>query len=147
MGKKFIVRLSEEERKLLSELTSKGRASAKKIAHAHVLLKVDIGGPSWTDAQVAEAFGVHENTVTGVRRRYVEDGLETALERQQQVQPSRHRKLDGANEARLLAVACGEPPEGRARWTLRLLAGRLVELEIVDDISHETVRQTLKKTS
>lgn len=147
MGKKYFVRLSGEERERLTGLVSKGRASARTIGHAQVLLKVDAEGPNWTDAEVAEAFGVRENTVADLRRRFVEEGLDRALDRKRQEQPSRVRKLDGADEARLIAVACGDPPEGRARWTLRLLAGRLVELEIVDEISHETVRQTLKKTS
>ncbi len=147
MGKKYIVRLTEEERERLRGLVTKGRASARKIVHAQVLLKTDADGANWTDAEVAEAFSIHENTIADVRRRFVEQGLNAALERKSQEQPSRPRKLDGANEARLIAVACGEPPEGRGRWTLRLLAGRLVELAIVDGISHETVRQTLKKTS
>jgi transposase len=112
-----------------------------------VLLKVDADGANWTDERVAEAYGVRANTVAEVRRRFVEEGLERALNRKRQDQPSRPRKLDGAQEARLIAVACGDPPEGRAQWTLRLLAGRVVELSIVDTISHETVRQTLKKTS
>jgi transposase len=102
---------------------------------------------NWTDAEVAEAFGVRENTVADTRQRYVEGGLDRALVRKRQEPPLRPRKLDGSAEAHLIAVACGDPPEGRARWTLRLLAGRLIELEIVDEISHETVRQTLKKTS
>lgn len=147
MGKKYIVRLSGEERERLTALVTKGRGSARKIGHAQELLKVDADGPNWTDAQVAEAFGVRENTVAEVRQRFVEGGLDRALDRKHQEHPPRPRKLDGAAEAHLIAVACGDPPEGRARWTLRLLAGRLIELAIVDDISHETVRQTLKKTS
>ncbi len=147
MGKKYIVRLSGEERERLTALVSKGRASARKIGHAQQLLKVDEDGPNWTDAEVAEAFGVRENTVADVRQRFVEGGLDRALDRKHQEFPSRPRKLDGAAEAHLIAVACGDPPEGRARWTLRLLAGRLIELAIVDKISHETVRQTLKKTN
>ena len=147
MEKKYVVRLTEEERERLTGLVSKGRASARVIAHAQMLLKVDAESPNWTDIEVAEAFGVRANTVAKVRQRYVEEGLERALNRKRPEQPSRPRKLDGAGEAHLIAVACGDPPEGRARWTLRLLAGRLVELAIVDDISHETVRQTLKKTS
>lgn len=147
MVKKYIVRLTDEERGQLKAVVSKGRASAQKIRRAQVLLKVDAGGPNWTDEQAADAFGLRANTVAEVRQRYVEEGLERALERKQRDEPPRRRKLDGAGEARLIAMACGEPPEGRARWTLRLLAGQLVELAIVDGISHETVRQTLKKTS
>jgi transposase len=145
--KKYIVRLTEEERKGLTAVASKGRASARKIGHARVLLKVDGDGPNWTDEQAAEAFGIRANTVRDIRQRFVEEGLESALERKRRNEPPTPRKLDGAGEARLIAVACGEPPEGRARWTLRLLAGKMVELAIVDGISHETVRRTLKKTS
>jgi transposase len=112
-----------------------------------VLLKVDAEGPNWTDEKVAEAFGIRANTVRDIRKRFVEEGLELALEGKPRKEPPTPRKLDGAGEARLIAMACGEPPEGRARWTLRLLASRLVELAIVDGISHETVRRTLKKTN
>lgn len=147
MGKKYIVRLTTEERERLKALISKGRASARKIRNAQVLLKVDADGPGWIDEQVADAFGIRANTVADIRQRFVEGGLERALDRKRQDEPSRQRKLDGAGEARLIAMACGEPPEGRARWTLRLLAGKLVELAIVDGISAETVRQTLKKTN
>jgi len=147
MLKKYIVRLTEEERRGLKALVSKDRASARKIARAQVLLKVDANGSNWTDEQAAEAFGMRANTVRDIRQRFVEEGLERALDRKQPADPPRRRKLDGAGEARLIAMACGEPPEGRARWTLKLLAGQLVELAIVDGISPETVRQTLKKTS
>lgn len=145
--KKYVVRLTEEERKGLGAVVSKGRANARKIGHARVLLKVDADGPSWTDEEAAEAFGIRANTVRDIRQRFVEEGLEAALERKRRTEPPTPRKLDGAGEARLIAMACGEPPEGRARWTLRLLAGKMVELAIVDGISHETVRRTLKKTS
>lgn len=145
--KKYIVRLTEEERESLKALVTKGRASARKIRHAQVLLKVDADGPKWTDEQTAEAFGIRANTVRDIRQRFVEEGLDAALDRKRRDEPPTRRKLDGAGEARLIALACGEPPEGRARWTLRLLAGQMVELAIVDGISHETVRQTLKKTS
>lgn len=147
MVKKYIVRLTKEERERLKALVSKGRTSARKIARAQVLLKVDADGPNWTDEQAAESFGIRANTAAEIRQRFVEEGLDRALDRKQPADPPRRRKLDGAGEARLIAMACGEPPEGRARWTLRLLAGQLVELAVVDGISHETVRQTLKKTS
>ena len=147
MVKKYIVRLTKEERERLKALVSKGRTSARKIVRAQVLLKVDADGPNWTDEQAAEAFGIRANTAAEIRQRFVEEGLDRALDRKQPADPPRRRKLDGAGEARLIAMACGEPPEGRARWTLRLLAGQLVELAVVDGISHETVRQTLKKTS
>jgi transposase len=145
VNKRYIVRLRPEERAQLEALVSKGSASARKIAHAQILLKVDADGPKWTDEQAAEAFNVHANTVREVRERFVFEGLESALNRKKH--PPREPKLDGAKEAKLIAVACSQPPEGRVRWTLRLLAGRLVELQVVDSISHETVRQTLKKTS
>ena len=104
-------------------------------------------GPAWTDAQISEAFGVHTNTIHDIRRRFVEDGWEAALVRKKQDQPSRKRIVDGEIEARLIALRCGQPPQGQGRWNLRLLADRLVELEIVPSISHETVRQALKKMS
>jgi transposase len=146
---KYIVELTSEERKELSELVSKGKAAARKITHARILLQSDAsaGGPSWTDKQISEAFGVHTNTVHGVRRRFVEHGLGAALDRKKQDHPSRRRLVDGDLEAHLVALRCGDPPEGTDRWTLRLLAEKLVELEIVPNISHETVRQALKKTS
>ena len=147
MEKKYVVRLTSEERERLKALVSRGRASARKIGRAQVLLKVDADGPNWTDQQAADAFSIRANTVADIRRRCVEEGLDGALDRKRPDEPPTRRKLDGAGEARLIAMACGEPPEGRARWTLRLLAGQLVELAIVDGISHETVRQTLKKTS
>jgi transposase len=145
MNKKYIVRLSNEERRQLTELTSKGKAAAYKIRHAHILLKADADGSAWTDAKIAESFSVSVNTVLGVRQRLVEQGLEAALNRQQQDRPSRAPLLDGAGEARLIALRCSEPPAGHARWTLRLLADQAVALEIVEAISHETVRPALKK--
>jgi hypothetical protein len=146
MNKKYIVRLSDEERSQLTELTRKGKAAASKIRHAHILLKADADGPAWTDAKIAESFSVSVNTVLGVRQRLVEQGLEAALNRKQQDRPSRSPLLDGAGEARLIALRCSTPPVGHARWTLRLLADQAVALEIVEAISHETVRQALKKT-
>jgi len=147
VNKRYVVRLTAEERTLLEALVSKGTSSAHKRLHAHILLKVDEGGPKWTDERTAEAFDIHTNTVRDVRERFVLESLESALNRKKQCRPSRERKVDGATEARIIAIACGTPPEGRARWTLRLLANRLVELEIFERISHETVRQALKKTS
>ena len=147
MNKRYIVRLTAPEREQLEGLVSKGKANARKIIHAQVLLKVDADGPRWTDERTAEAFNVHSNTIREIRERFVFEGLQSALNRKPQIRPSRERKLDGAGEAHLLAVACSQPPEGRLRWTLRLLAGRLVELQVVDSISYETVRETLKKTS
>jgi transposase len=146
MHKKYIVRLADEERTQLTELTNKGKAAASKIRHAHLLLKADADGPAWTDERIAESFSVSVNTVRGVRQRLVEQGLEAALTRQQQDHPSRTPRLDGAGEARLIALRCSTPPAGHARWTLRLLADQAVALELGETISHETVRQALKKT-
>lgn len=146
MNKKYIVRLTDEERTQLEHIVSKGQTTARQFIHANVLLKADASGPHWPDHQVADAFGIHPNTVGAIRERCVLEGVATALNRKPQRRPSRMRKLDGAGEARLLALACSAPPEGRARWTLRLLANRVVELAVVDRISHETVRGVLKKT-
>lgn len=145
--KKYVVRLTEAERKALKELIRKGKAPAYRIRRAHILLKADIAGPAWTDAQIGEAFSLHPNTVGAMRKRFAKQGLETALNRKRREFPPRPAKLDGESEARLIALSCGEPPAGYSRWTLRLLADRAVELEIVPEISHETVRKTLKKTS
>lgn len=145
--KKYIVRLSDEERESLRALVKRGKKAAYKIKHAQILLLSDVDGPAWPDERVAEACSCHPRTVENVRRRLVLEGLDAALQRKRQQRPSRERKLDGEGEARLIALACSEPPEGRDRWSLHLLADELVRLEVVDSISHETVRQTLKKTS
>lgn len=145
--KKYIVRLNDQEREQLSGLVSKGKANARKIAHAQVLLKVDAGGPCLTDAEVAGMFNVHEHTVREIRERFVMEGLDCALDRKKRATPPSQPKLDGAAQARLTAIACSAPPEGRSRWTLQLLGDRLVELAIVESISRETVRQALKKTT
>ena len=147
MNKRYVVRLTAEERASLEALVSKGKCNARKLVHAHILLKVDADGPKWGDEQTAEAFDVHTNTIRSIRERFVMEGLESALNRKKQCRPSCQRKIDGAAEARLIATACGSPPEGRARWTLRLLANRLVELRVCESISYETVRQALLKTS
>jgi len=147
--KKYKVTLTAEERKSLQELISAGKASALKLIRARILLKADAasGGPAWIDERIAEAIEVNVTTVERIRQRFVEQGLEAALSRKPQDRPSRQRKLDGRSEARLIALACSAPPTGRTAWTLRLLADKLVELEIVDTISDETVRQVLKKTN
>lgn len=147
MNKKYVVRLDDAERKQLGGLVSKGTASARKIVHAQILLKVDADGPRLTDEEVAEMFNVHGSTVRSIRERFVMEGLESALNRKKRATPPCEPKLDGAAQARLTAIACSKPPEGRARWTLQLLGDRLVELKIVESISRETVRQALKKTS
>lgn len=147
MARKYVVRLSSEEREALEILVKKGKTQAYRIKHANILLAVDADGPDWSDEEAAEAFGCHVNTVANVRQRFVEQGLEAALERKKQKSPSRERILDGEKEARLIALACSAPPEGRSRWTLQLLADKLVALEIVQSISDQTVRRTLKKTN
>ena len=146
MVKKYVVRLTPEERGELGDLVRKGKTQAYRIRHANILLAVDADGPNWSDGQTAQAFSCHRNTVANVRQRLVERGLEGALGRKEQLNPRRERVLDGEGEARLIALACSSPPEGRAKWTLKLLAERLVELEMVDSISEQTVRRTLKKT-
>lgn len=147
MRMKYAVRLTDTERARLRTLIGQGVGPARTMTHARILLKADRsdGGPGWTDAAIAGAVEVHPATVGRVRRDYVESGLDAALERKL---PARvyDRRLDGAGEARLLALACGTPPAGHARWTLRLLADALVRLEIVETVSHETVRRTLKQT-
>lgn len=147
MQKKYVVELTSKERKQLTELVKKGKTAGYKIRHAQMLLKVDQGkkGTGWSDGTVAEAFAAHITTVERLRKRFVEEGLEVALERHNRKNYT--RKLDGDAEAHLIALACSEPPEGRNEWTLRLLADKLVELRVVDSISHTTVNRTLKKTN
>ncbi len=147
MKKKYPVILSDTERDDLKRLIAAGTSPARKLTHARILLKADESpeGDGWVDERVADAVEVSQPTVARIRRQYFEEGLEAALNRRP---PKReyHRKLDGKQEARLVALACTEPPEGQARWSLRLLADKLVELEIVEEISYQTVRRTLKKT-
>jgi transposase len=145
-NKKYVVRLTEEERRELRAMVKKGRVVAYKIKHANILLKADADGPGWTDVRIAEAFGCHPRTVENVRRRIVMQGLDAAVARKKQEHPSRERKLDGQGEARLVTIACSEAPDGRDRWTLQLMADELVRLRVVDTISDQTVRRTLKKT-
>jgi hypothetical protein len=147
--KKYIVRLEAEERERLERLVGTGKAAAYKIRHANILLAVDESeqGPRLTDQQVARTLGVAVRSIENLRQRFVEQGLEACLERKKQVRPSVERMFDGEKEARLIAVACGPAPEGRARWTLELLSDRVVRLKIVDRCSTETVRRTLQKTS
>ena len=149
MSKKYVVRLTSAERVDLQRLVSVGKAAARKIIHAHVLLQADESpnGPGWPDTQISQVLSVHPNTVAGIRQRFVEKGVDAALNRRRQDHPSRQPKLDGKVEAHLIALRCGPPPEGRIRWTLQLLADKLVALKVVDSISHETVRRVLKKTS
>ena len=155
MKKVYRVTLAEEERQQLEELVRRGNAksgqkpSALKLTRARILLKSDQshGGPAWTDAQVAEALDLSPKTVFNIRKKWVELGLEQVLERRQQKQPSRVPKLDGKAEAKIIAISCGPAPEGRSRWTLKLLADKTVELGFAESISPETIRKTLKKTS
>ena len=148
MHKRYVVALTEEERTTLAGMIAAGTAPARKLTHARILLKADAqsDGPGWVDDRIAEALEVSQPTVARVRRRCVEEGVEAALNRRAPRREYR-RKLDGEQEARLLAVVCSKPPEGEARWTLRLLADKLVELEVVEDVSYQTVRRVLKKTS
>lgn len=145
---KHVVRLTEEERKKLSDLISKGRGPAAALRRARILLKADESevGPGWTDSEICEALEVSLSTVARVRKTLVEEGFDGALDRKKP-QGRQYRKLDGEQEARLIAVACSLPPEGRVRWTLKMLSDKLVELNVVDYISPECVRTTLKKTN
>lgn len=144
---KFAVLLADADRAELRTIIGQGSAAARTLTHARMLLKADQGdsGPAWTDAAIAGALEVHTATVGRVRRTYVEQGLTAALERKT---PDRTypRRLDGAAEARLIALACGAPPAGRERWTLRLLADELVRLEVVETVSYETIRRTFHQT-
>jgi transposase len=147
--KRYKVTLAAEERQYLHDLIAAGKAAARKLTHARILLKADAaeGGPAWPDRRIADALEVSTDTVERARQRFVELGLDAALDRKQRERPPREIKLDGRAEARLIALACSPPPEGRAVWTMQLLADKLVELEVVDSISDETVRLALKKTS
>jgi transposase len=147
--KKYLVTLLPDERQRLTQMTVAGKASALALTRARILLKADqaAAGPAWEDARIAEALDCGIRTVERVRQRFVERGVDAALERKAQDRPSRERKLDGAAEARLIAVACSAAPAGRTVWTLQLLADRLVELRVVETVSDETVRRVLKKTN
>src|SRR3954467_693527 len=145
--KRYKVTLEPEERQQLHDLIAAGKAAARKLSHARILLKADAadGGPAWPDHRIADALEVSTATVERVRQRFVELGLDAALDRKLRERPAREIKLDGRAEARLIALACSTPPDGRAVWTMQLLADKLVELEVVDSISNETVRLALKK--
>jgi hypothetical protein len=146
MHKKYIVRLSAEERGLCQEVIKKLKGSSQKARRAQILLKADTEGPGWPDAKIAEAFGCRVQTIEMVRKRLVTEGFELALEGKKRQTPPTPPKLDGAGEAKLIALRLGKPPAGYGPWTLQLLADELVALEVVESISHETVRKTLKKT-
>lgn len=146
---KYRVTLTTDERQQLQDLIASGKAAAKKLAHARILLKADVtdGSPAWPDQKIADALEVSTDTIGRVRQRFVEQGLEAALIRKPQARPSRQRVIDGQAEAHLVKLACSAPPDGRADWTMQLLADQLVELKVVESVSPETVRRTLKKTS
>ncbi len=147
MHKRYAVRLTEEQRGKLETLVHRGRAHARSLLYARILLKADAEGPDrWTDERIADAFDVSTATVARERRRFCEEGLEVALMPKKPGRP-RRRVLDGRAEAHLVALSCSDPPEGRERWSMRLLADRMVELGHVEALSHETVRRTLKKTA
>ena len=147
--KKYIVRLSIEERKHLKRLVSSGKGSARMFTRAHILLKSDVGkeGPGWPDKKICEAFDVTVQTIERVRKQLVEEGFDSVLCRHKYTRKVSRKKIDGDVEAYLIALACSKAPEGYKQWSLRLLAGKLVELGYVDSISHEAVRQALKKTN
>ena len=148
MNKKYIVRLTPKEKLELEQFINKGKAAARKLTHARILLKADCNGgkEGWTDQAISQALDVSLSTIARVRQTFVEEGLETAINPKPSSQP-RLRKLDGIAEAHLIAIACTQPPPGKKEWTLRMLADQMVKLEIVEKISHETVRQVLKKTN
>ena len=145
MYKKYIVRLSDDERGICQEVVKKLKGSSQKARRAQILLKADADGPEWPDAKIAEAFNCRVQTIETVRKRLVMEGFELALEGKKRQTPPTPPKLDGEGEAKLIAMRLGKPPAGYGQWTLQLLADELVALEVVDSISHETVRKTLKK--
>jgi Homeodomain-like domain len=147
MQKKYIVRLTNEERSELHAIIKKFNSSSQKVRRAKILLKADIEGPNWTDERIAQAVGCRTKTVENIRQRLVEKGFEETLNGVRRSTPPVKKLLDGEQEARLIALRLGSPPKGYANWSLRLLSRRVMELGIVESISHETVRRTLKKTA
>lgn len=145
MQKKYIVRLSEEERSTLKEIIKKLKGTSQRVRRAQILLKADADGPNWTDQKIAEAFDCRHQTVENIRESLVTNGFEIALNGKKRETPPHKKLLDGDGEAKLIAMRLGPPPNGFGNWSLRLLADKVVELEIVDSISYETVRRTLKK--
>lgn len=146
MQKKYIVRLSRKECGIVQEVVKKLRGSSQKVRRAQILLKADVNGASWSDNHIAEAFGCRRQTVETIRQRFVECGFQETLEGKKRSAPPTDKLLDGEQEAKVIAARLGPPPKGYASWTLRLLARKVVELEIAESISYETVRRTLKKT-
>jgi hypothetical protein len=147
MKKKYIVRLSKDEREELQNVIKKLAGTSQKVRRAQILLKADADGPCWTDSKIAEAYDCRSKTVENVRQSLVTEGFHITLNGKKRASPPTSKKLDGEQEARIIAARLGPAPKGFANWSLRLLAGQVVELGIVDSISHETVRQTLKKTA
>jgi len=147
MNKKYIVRLSKKEREELLETVKKLKGSSQKVKRAQILLKADVGGPKWTDQRIAEAFSCRVQTVECLRKRLVTEGFAVALHGKQRETPPRQKCLDGKQEAKVIALRLGRPPKGYSNWSLRLLAEHVVELGLVESISYETIRQTLKKTA
>jgi len=147
MQKFYVVRLTDQERDELRSVVEKLKGTGQKVRRAQILLKADAAGPNWTDERIAEAFSCRTRTVERLRQRLVERGFEETLHRVERTQPPVEKLLTGDQEARIIAMRLGPPPRGYANWTLRLLARKVVELEIVDSVSYETVRRTLKKTA
>ena len=147
MQKKYVVRLTDAEREHLWVVVKKLNGSSQKVRRAQILLKADADGPGWPDRQIAEAFGCRRRTVENVRQHLVERGFEVALNGMKRCRPPRAKLLDGEQEAKIIAMRLGPPPAGYANWSLRLLSSKIVELSIVESISHETVRRTLKKVA
>jgi len=147
MYKKYVVRLSDEERGVCQEVIKKLKGSSQKARRAQILLKADADGPGWPDGKIAEAYTCRVQTIENVRKRLVTEGFELSLEGKKREAPPTPGKLDGEGEAKLIAMRLGKPPAGYGHWTLQLLADELVALEVVESISHETVRKTLKKTA
>jgi hypothetical protein len=147
MNKKFVIRLSDEERGVCQEIIKKLKGSSQKFRRAQIMLKADADGPGWSDARIADAFGCRVQTIENLRKRLVTESFELALEGKKRQKPPSPCKLDGETEAKLIAMRLGKPPAGYGHWTLRLLADEMVSLEVVDAISHETVRKVLKKTA
>lgn len=145
MAKKYIVRLSEEERESLKQIIKKLNGSSQKVRRAHILLKADADGSNWTDEEIAEAYLCRTQTAANIRKRFVTEGFDVTLQGKKRLNPPRSKCLDGEQEAQVIALRLGPPPKGFSNWSLRLLTEQVIALEIVDSISHETLRQTLKK--
>jgi hypothetical protein len=147
MQKIHIIRLTEAERETLEQVAKRLKGTSQKVRRAQMLLKADADGPGWTDARIAEAFSCRRETVQRLRQRFVESGFQETLDGKKRAKPPTEKLLNGEQEAKIIATRLGPPPKGYANWTLRLLARKVIELEIVDEVSYETIRHTLKKTA